>query len=294
MEGSFAPAIYKHPSASQRADLRLTPAIAGALAHYVISGQKLFPGEGTKGAIELWLEGKEAPILLSRSTLKSWIHRGNKLPDGTSLRAFLERAKEIYRARKIEERRIGVLDRAEGELNRTLNIRSNIPLRNAAGQIVTREDGSIVRRENPQLLKIKVDASKFVLDRLDPEHWGKKERKKTKRLAFSLSDLRRYSEEMKKEKEEGIASASVPASEPSIQEQPKQEIAAPSTPAIDFSKFSRHQLQELKEKLDYHPIARKSEESRSYVPTGNVSDPFSGARIVRPEQPVDDNLLSSM
>jgi hypothetical protein len=81
-------------------------------------------------------------------------------------------------------------------LNRTLNIRSNVPVRNASGQAVIREDGSIVRRENPELLAIKLKAAQYVTERLAPEHWSKKTEVHGKHLVFSLADLRKAKQEM--------------------------------------------------------------------------------------------------
>ena len=188
--------LYKENGVVQRSDVALTQAIARTLVQRVLMGERLYPPEGQ---ITLVIEedSKEKTIVLQTYQIDAWCRRGNVIPGtGNELRGVLEKARKDYRTRKREELTTKMVDDAEAVLNRVLNIRSNVPVRDMFGNTVTNPDGSLVRRENPNLLRIKVDAAKYVTERLDPQIWGKKAKIEGRHLVFSLADLRRAKEEM--------------------------------------------------------------------------------------------------
>lgn len=194
--------VLKQNSSRQRGDVLLTKEIAGALVQRVLSGETLFPPEGRLELITGSGEG-ERTFILSCNTLHAWVKRGNVIPEtGNELRVVLDRAREDYRTRKREELKDKLLEDAERELNRTLNIRSNIPVRDKFGKVMTNLDGSYVRKENANLLRIKLDTAKYVAERLDSDTWGKAGKTENTHLVFSLSDLRRAKEERDKEAKE--------------------------------------------------------------------------------------------
>lgn len=195
--------LYKENGAVQRSDNALTSEVAGALAQLVLSGEKLFPGKGTTGHIELQVEGQEAPILLSRSTLKSWIQRGNVLSDGNSLRDILDKAKEAHRARKrkeIDDMREEMID---AKFNRVLSMRTKEPVMGRAGVIKHPETGKPLMKENTNLLSEQMRNVRFLAERQFPDRYGKKDKTENKHLVFSLSDLRREYEAQKSRAREG-------------------------------------------------------------------------------------------
>lgn len=170
----------------QRSDVVLDKSITSALVQHIFSGNNLF-GKGTH--LDLELENGER-IQLSKNTLNSWITRNNVIPEtGQTLRNVLEDAKAKYRAKKREERQEKMLLQAEGEMHRTLNLRTNLPVVGMFG-IVKDENGNIVRRENSNLLKIKMDTAKFLAERLDPNRYAQQTNVKGSHLVFSLADLR--------------------------------------------------------------------------------------------------------
>ena len=91
---------------------------------------------------------------------------------------------------------------SEKALRRITKLRTSEVKRNMFGQEITREDGSLVRQENPKLLKIKADTSLKLLERLDPDNYGKVEKNENKHVIFSLSDLRKDKRKMEEEAEE--------------------------------------------------------------------------------------------
>lgn len=189
------PAIIKKNWTRQRSDVTLSKELASALVRLVNSGQAL---SSSSGRIEVMLPSAEGykAYILSAHTINSWIKRGNVIPEtGETLSDVLDKAREDYRTKRIEDRRKKIVDEAEARLHRTLRIRTNVPIRDMFGKTIVREDGSLVRRENPALLRTQLDAVKFALERLNPDRYGKREKTEDKPLAFSLSDLRRAKEE---------------------------------------------------------------------------------------------------
>lgn len=180
----------QNPHTKQRSDIALSLSIANALIEVVLSGQNLFPEGGLQVSVPD-SEGELIPLKISRGTLNSWITRRNTIPEtGETLHAVLERAKEEYRVKNTELQKQKLIAEAKKRLHRAIKLRTSQVVRNMFGQVMTREDGSVVRKENVALLKVQIDAIKFVLERLNPEVYGKNQEKVVVNT-FSLADLRR-------------------------------------------------------------------------------------------------------
>lgn len=180
--------VLKESGRQQRADVALTKDIAGALAQSILNGELLYT---KSGYMTLHMpDGEDRQ--LSCMTIKGWITREVVIPEtGNTLRTVLDRARADYRAAKREELQKKLIADAEAVLNRTMNIRTNLVQRNMFGQLIKNKDGSLARKESSSLLKVKVDAAKYVTERLDPAKYGKVEKSENKHLVFSLSDLRK-------------------------------------------------------------------------------------------------------
>ncbi len=191
----YNPSVLKENWSRQRSDVTLSKELASALVHLVFSGQTLFPSSGRLEVVLSGDDGDKAHIL-STHTINSWVKRGNVIPEtGETLRDVLDKAREEYRTRKEAERRKMMLGEIEQQFHRTLRLRTNLPIRDMLGKTIAREDGSLVRKENHNLLRVKMDTAKFLAERLSPEVYGKKEKAESKHLVFSLADLRRAAEE---------------------------------------------------------------------------------------------------
>lgn len=191
--------VYKENGEKQRPDVGLTQEIASALVQRIFSGETLYPPERK---IEILLpdeNGEEKPVILSSFTINTWIKRDIVIPEtGKTLRALLDEAREVYRTKKQEKRREKMLDKVEHELNRTINLRTSEPVIGMFGKIYDKQ-GNLVRRENPALLKVKMDTVKFLAERLKPDVYGKVEKAEHKVMHFSLADLRQAKKEMQEQ-----------------------------------------------------------------------------------------------
>lgn len=179
----------------QRADVILDKEIAGALVQKILLGEILFP---PKGSLLLSLGTPEEPrdVSIPVNTVHSWVKRNNVVPEtGKTLRDMLDEAREIYRTRKEAERRKMMSTEIEQHFHRVVRLRTNLPVRDMFGKTITREDGSLVRKENAALLREKNNVAMFVAERLMPDVYGKVEKTENKHLVFSLSDLRKAKEE---------------------------------------------------------------------------------------------------
>jgi len=188
--------IVKKNGVKQRSDLTLTKEIATTLREMVLAGESLYQ---KGGKINLFSKDGEK-IALSVGTLNAWILRRNIVPGiGVSLKDYLDKTRVERRVIKMRKQQEEMWEKGQNNLEKALSMRTNLPVFNKFGQVVRDEDGNIVRRENPNLLKIQLDAAKFVLERLNSENYGKRTKIKDKHLAFSLADFRR---EAKKYEEE--------------------------------------------------------------------------------------------
>lgn len=190
----FTPSILKKNSTHQRADVSLTKELASALVQSILSGKTLFPPSGKIEIVLIREEGYKA-LILSTNTLNSWVKRGTVIHEtGEALRDVLDEARVTYRTRKIIEKKKGMIRELEKHFYRTIRIKTKLPLRDKAGKAIQREDGSLVRQENAELLRVKMKTAMFLAERLMPEVYGKKVNGGSKQIALSLSDLRRAKE----------------------------------------------------------------------------------------------------
>lgn len=185
--------IYKKDNKLQRSDTSIDKNVVATLTKMIFSGKTIFPKEGY-----VPIENEEGEIVreVSISTIKKWVERNNVIPEtGMTLRDVLNDARVEYRRKERERKQKEMIEEAEASLHRTIRLRTNVPVVGMFG-IVKDDKGNIVRKENSQLLKVKMDTAQFLLERLDPEKYGKKETTTNKHLVMSLSDLRRAKEEM--------------------------------------------------------------------------------------------------
>ncbi|MEA2112522.1 MAG: hypothetical protein U9P50_00925 [Patescibacteria group bacterium] len=190
--------IIKKNGSKQRDDVKLSLLIVSTLMDLILSGKTIYPKEGFISHIYIDDKGEEKVEKISVNTIMMWIKRNNIIPEtGEVLRDVLDKKRKVYSTDRLEKRRKKLLDDADREIKRTLNIRSNVCVRdNSGNKVIDKDTGGFVRTENPQLLKIKVDTAKFVKERLDPKNWGKIEKKEVKNMSpFSLADLRKAKRE---------------------------------------------------------------------------------------------------
>lgn len=193
-KNGLKPATIRENNTRQRSDVSLSKKVASALMQSILSGKSLFPPSG-KIEVMLQVEGGYKASILSSNTVNSWVKRGTIIPEtGEVLRDVLDCARETYRTRKSEEKKKGMLLELEKQFHRTIRIKTNLPLHDRNGKVIQREDGSLVRRENAELLRVKLKTAMFLAERLMPEVYGKKVRVESVQPVFSLSELRRFEE----------------------------------------------------------------------------------------------------
>jgi len=189
------PIILKENRVKQRADVTLSKDIATALLQKIFLGETLFPPSNILTLAIEKQEGEIETINLSTKTLNAWVSRNNVIPEtGKTLRDLLNEAREAYRNKEREKRQNMVIDIAEKEVHRTMNLRTNIPVVGMFG-VLKDKDGNIVRKENHNLLRVKMDTAKFLLERLDPAKYGAKTDNKHTVMTFSLAELRKAKEQ---------------------------------------------------------------------------------------------------
>ena len=192
---SMQAVVIKQNGRVQRSDVMLDKEITATLTQKILLGETLYPPEGYI-LIPREIEGEEKLCKLHSYQIRSWVNRNTVVPEtGKTLRDILNEARETYRVRKEATRRKMMSTELEQQFHRTLRLRTNLPVRDMFGKTITREDGSLVRKENANLLKIKMDNVQFLAERLMPDVYGKVEKTENKHLIFSLSDLRKAKEE---------------------------------------------------------------------------------------------------
>lgn len=173
----------------QRRDVSLSTPLINALVQRVLSGQTLYPQGGLEVCIPEGENGSKC-FKISRGTLNSWITRGNVVPEtGEPLKAILDKARESYRINTLIEKEQELIRQAEEQLYRVVKARTKVPIRSITGEVVREADGSIAYREDPQLLRSTIKAAIYILERLDPQKWGR-ETKSTPDSTWSLNELR--------------------------------------------------------------------------------------------------------
>jgi len=189
--------ILKKNGSKQRSDVELSLPIVSALRELILSGKTIYSKTGFIEYFYVDDEGRKNVKEVSKYTIMSWLSRGNVIPEtGETLRDVLERTKQEYRTKKQEEIRKGFLSEADRGLKRMLNLRTNVLVRDKSGnKIIDKDTGEFIRREDHNLLRIKMNTAKLVKERLDQKNWGRTKKLGSKPVAiFSLADLRRVKE----------------------------------------------------------------------------------------------------
>lgn len=145
-------------------------------------------------------EGIPEDIAFSASTYDNWIYRGTLIPESnTSLKDMVEQTRAKYlemKAKKQDEERIRLSERALTEL-------LSLPIYNTSVMRELKRDRNGKMKEtkrttikdvSPALVNAKVKGLTFLLERVKPEKYGKKEEVKHAHVIFSLADLRRHRE----------------------------------------------------------------------------------------------------
>lgn len=68
-----------------------------------------------------------------------------------------------------------LINKAENNMADVLSMKTDLALRDRNGRILTDKDGKPIKLTNAELLRIKVDVSKFIAERLDRGKYGKDE-----------------------------------------------------------------------------------------------------------------------
>lgn len=180
----------KENGVKQRADILLNLSVAYAIKKYIFNGGNINP---KKGYFYVYVNegGTNKPIKIRTSTYYSWIRRGNVIPEtGQTFKRFINEVFTEYRTEKNIKKVEEMIDEAEEALLEISRIHTKIPLRDKSGnEIKDNKKGGVVKVESPELLKIKLDLSKFVLERLDPVKYNNKFNIKTEYKEVLLSDL---------------------------------------------------------------------------------------------------------
>jgi hypothetical protein len=187
---------YKENGTTQRKDITLSLGVANAIRNHIISGGKLFDKKGFI-TLSVKVENQNKPYKIKTGTLNSWISRGNVIPEtGEELKQFIDKAREDYRIKMKEQRKDKIVELAERKISRTLNLRTNKPVRDRNGKKIIDEDtGEYIRKEDTKLLNTQMQVAKYALDRLDKVNYGK-QAEKEKTVVFDLASLRRAKEQL--------------------------------------------------------------------------------------------------
>lgn len=189
------PKFIKANGKLQRSDVSLTREVASTLVHMILQGQTIFPQEGY---LDIIGESGQTQKLLT-TTINKWITRENIIPEtGRTLREVLNQARADYRTKLRGEKQELMLEQAETKLNRSLALRTTVPIRDMFGKLVYNADGKVARRESVGMLRAQIEAAKYVTERLDPKRYGRVDKTENKHLIFNLADLRRYKDEKDK------------------------------------------------------------------------------------------------
>jgi len=189
--------LYRERGKTQRSHLTLTQEIASSLYEKVRRGGKLWNKEEI---IELPVyKGTDVQIVkIPYTTYNNWITRGNCIKGtDTMLRDTLDEAREKSIELKQKERRKKMLDQAENNLVRISKMRTTEAITTVVkGKVRYHKnpDGTPMRKVNTKLVGIVAKTSEYITSTLANETYNKLEKKETKNLTFSLSDLRKEQE----------------------------------------------------------------------------------------------------
>lgn len=180
----------KENGSKQRNDTILNLSVAYAIRNYIFSGRKLNPKQGWF-YVYVDVGNEKKPIKISVPTYYSWLRRGNIIPEtGQTFKSFIAEVFAEYRIEKNVNKIEQITEMAEEALLELVKLDPRVPLRNRLGQEVIDEvTGKVVMVEDANLLKVQMDTAMFILERLDPENYGKYVYKQPKREPVSLVDL---------------------------------------------------------------------------------------------------------
>lgn len=188
---------------------KLSHGVVNALVQVILTEGKLYSKKDRNKGIIISLDNGET-FSIPTNTVQSWVRRDTLIPNtNTSVRDALNQARKEHSAltkeRKREERRENILKKAETNLHRVSKIRTSEvqygkPIKDKEGNKLLKplriddgtEHGGIYRKQNPRLIGHVVKASQFILERLNSEEWGRKEKVENKSLIISLSELRKF------------------------------------------------------------------------------------------------------
>lgn len=184
----------------------LTREITLAIQNCILSGNKYYYMEDRTIRLPITKEdGTVEEIRFSARTYDSWIAREMVIPDTKqTLKELVEATRQKYLAikeKKADEQRIR-------QSERTLDYLLQLPIHD------TKVERTIKRNKNGKLEEVKRVTTKeisaplvgakvkgltFTLERLNPQKYGEKGEVKHSHVIFSLADLRKHREELKKQ-----------------------------------------------------------------------------------------------
>ncbi len=180
---------------SGRSDIALTQEIVDAIVDRVRQGKPITK-RSTKHLILDYKEGQE-PV--STSTYTSWLRRGTipvNSKDNLSLQELVDGARREYRV----SLQADMLKRAEQVLSDHLDMKTTEQIVhkriNREGKVELRNGVRVV----PKLVETRQRTAEFVAKKLDPHTYGDKVQTDSRHIVFSLSELRKYKQEMESNK----------------------------------------------------------------------------------------------
>lgn len=198
---TILPAI-KQNGAVQRSSVTLTKNICIAIRNHILAGKRFSRPEDKVEYIEIGDNGEEIIKTVGYLTANAWISRGNVIPEtGEVFRDLIDSYRKELRNLKREKRAEKLIDECEKQFHRTINLRTNLPVRNMFGQLITNDDGTLVRKENHNLLRVKMDTAKYITERLDPDKYAKRPENQNNVVFFDLGSLREAKERAEQEGE---------------------------------------------------------------------------------------------
>lgn len=178
--------------------------IANAIQKAIIRGESYYFEDDKTIRLNIENEdGTTRPIVFSAGTYDSWVYR-EKLIEGTnkSLKALVTETREKLRRDKEEAERKEQIRMAKDTLNALLKLPIEYTSvdremkRDQEGKM--REVKRYTRKDiSAPLVAGKVKGLMFALERLEPEHFARKDETKNTHIVgvFSLADLRQKSQE---------------------------------------------------------------------------------------------------
>lgn len=191
MEADAKTLQNSHNNALGRSDIALTQEVVDAIVDRVRHGKQITK----RNSRCLILDYKEGQEPVPTSTYTSWLRRGTiplSSKDNLSLQELVDGARREYRGHLQAD----MLKRAEQVLSEHLDMKTTeqaVHKRiNRDGEVELRNGSRII----PKLVETKQRTAEFVAKKLDPQTYGDKVQTDNRHLVFSLSELRKYKQEM--------------------------------------------------------------------------------------------------